>query len=116
MRDRLIELLKEAERNFSDTGRPILDIEEYVADHLLAEGVIVPPVPVGGTVYTLNKGRAKAWKVYFIGMNALGGIKFLIADDGFKHMLEVWNCDIGKTVFLTREEAEAALAEREVKG
>ena len=41
MRDRLIELTKQAERTFSATGRPVLDIEEYVADHLLANGVIV---------------------------------------------------------------------------
>ena len=31
------------------------------------------------------------------------------ADDGFKNMLEFWDYDIGKTVFLTREEAEKAL-------
>ena len=41
MRDRLIELLKQAERTFSTTGRPVLDIEEYVADHLFANGVTV---------------------------------------------------------------------------
>lgn len=41
MRDRLIELIKQAERTFSATGRPVLDIEEYVADHLLSNGVIV---------------------------------------------------------------------------
>ena len=52
----------------------------------------------------------------FIGLNTQGEIKLHIADDGFKHMLELWNCDIGKTVFLTREEADKALAEREGKG
>lgn len=41
MRDKLIALIEEAERKFSDTGRPVLDIEEYVASHLLSNGVIV---------------------------------------------------------------------------
>lgn len=40
MRDRLIELIKNAEKAFPK-DKPVLDIEEFVADHLLANGVVV---------------------------------------------------------------------------
>lgn len=123
MRDRLVEILAQADFDFGEHSAECafenVNSENYyrfIADHLLANGVIVPPVPVGGAVYTLNRGRAKKWKVCFIGLNTRGEIKFHLADDGFKQMLEAWNYDIGKTVFLTREEAEKALAEREGKG
>lgn len=42
-RKRLVELIKSAEKDFSNTGKPILDIEEYVADYLLANNVVVLP-------------------------------------------------------------------------
>lgn len=38
-RERLLYLIKQAEKDFSDAGKPILNIEEYVADYLLANGV-----------------------------------------------------------------------------
>ena len=41
MRDRLLHLIHEAEEKFTD--RPVLDIEEFVADYLIENGVIVPP-------------------------------------------------------------------------
>lgn len=41
MRDRLIELINQAEKEFGNTGKPVLDIEEYVSDHLLANGVTI---------------------------------------------------------------------------
>ena len=44
-RERLIDLIKQAEKEFSDTGKPILEIEEFVADYLLDNGVILPPQP-----------------------------------------------------------------------
>ena len=45
-RERLIELVKKGEREFSLSNRPVLDIEEYIADYLLANGVIVAPMPM----------------------------------------------------------------------
>lgn len=114
MRDRLIELIKEAEQNFSDTGRPVLDIEEYVADHLLSNGVIVPPCKVGDTVWCiLPNGYDEEYIaekfVTAILMRDIG----LIIRCGFLHFKER---EIGKELFFTSEEAEKALAEREGKG
>lgn len=45
-RERLIELIKKAETEFANTNRPVLDIEEFVADFVLANGVIVAPMPM----------------------------------------------------------------------
>ena len=76
-----------------------------LAEHLLANGVIVPPCKVGGTVF-------------FVG-HISGAIPNFIYDDtitkigvttrGVMHERGVDFADFGKTVFLTREEAERAL-------
>lgn len=112
MRDRLIELLDKkitiVELVDSDevwTNKKIAEL----ADHLLAEGVIVPPCKVGDTVYTVSRKHPKKWKVHFIGYNSQGEFKMHIATEKFTEMLEVWDYAIGKTVFLTREQAEKAL-------
>ena len=121
MRDRLIGLLRQIEFDYSEEcvcafedgykGAP--DLEEFFADRLLAEGVIVPPCKVGDIVYTINRRHPKEWKVRFIGYNSQGEFKMHITTEKFTEMLEVWDYAIGKTVFLTREEAEKALERSE---
>lgn len=114
MRDRLIELIAQIEREYAEyhsdceeAGVTIMtSFEDMLADHLLAEGVIVPPCKVGDIVYTINRRHPKKWKVHFIGYNSQGEFKMHIATEKFTEMLEVWDYAIGKTVFLTREEAE----------
>lgn len=115
MRDRLIELLLKSEPlHERDLDDDLADGEiEAIADHLLAEGVIVPPCKVGDTVYTVSRKHPKKWKVHFIGYNSQGEFKMHIATEKFTEMLEVWDYAIGKTVFLTREEAEKALERSE---
>lgn len=110
MRDRLIELLTET---FNYTKGVCIDFDEAVeinADHLLASGVIVPPCKVGDTVYAVSNHKVyktnvfsmvaetedEKW-VYILKCNIFDGISM------FKKFL------FGKTVFLTREEAERAL-------
>lgn len=114
MRDRLMELLR---------GKSIdteVDVE-YVADHLLSEGVIVPPCKVGDTVYVLTadsltgieKSRVKRMSLQELQDGTT--IKIIVPcvfDDWGKAVREFHPEDFGKTVFLTREEAEKALAER----
>ena len=127
MRDRLVEMLCnvkcEGEECFGNCphriGQKCNKVQRLamcsvfaIADHLLAEGVIVPPCKVGSIVYTISRKRLKKWKVCFIGYNSQDEFKMHIATEKFTEMLEVWDYNIGKTVFLTREEAEKALAER----
>ena len=151
-RDRLIELLSNKQQYGIATEEPpeaIYTIENHqVADHLLANGVIVPPCNVGDMVYVIkycrcgnpeayelkhchkkdtkktpkvlgsimkqqygmrpsknydwHKGRGFVWQ-------PIGTICYKIIQKPFK--LE-WLIEIGKTVFLTREEAEAELRKR----
>lgn len=113
MRNRLAELLIDA---FQKSTANCIGACEFCADkiidHLLAEGVIVPPCKVGSIVYTISRKHLKKWKVCFIGYNSQGEFKMHIATEKFDEMLEVWDYNIGKIVFLAREEAEKALAER----
>ena len=95
-----------------------------LADRLLANGVIVPPVSVGQTVYCYC-GDFGVILPYFVGNMAIG----FIGKDRENYVAFEANChseetdelldeidfdidEIGKAVFLTREEAEKALAER----
>ena len=103
MRERLIELIGE----FVDIDRPPFGKVwvEYLTDHLLANGVIVPPCKVGDTVYRVCK---KKYDVDGYGMQweEDWGIVTNSFHLGMFH-------EIGKTVFLTKEEAEQVLVERE---
>lgn len=105
MRDRLVELILNAERDFANSGKPVLDIEKYVADHLLANGVIVPTCKLGDTIYRIgDNGKIYGdWEITFIQAYPEEIVYF---DDSDNYFVE---SDIGKTVFLTREEAEKAL-------
>lgn len=110
MRDRLIELIRNAPRKDVVYGDIKLDKPaqtiQTIADHLLANGVIVPPCKVGDTVYDIWDGTAYATRVLH-----------------FVYFGDYWACrtvssfptvgEFGERIFLTKEEAEQALKERE---
>ena len=106
-RERLIELLdiiiQPGEKTMGD-----------IADHLLSNGVIVPPCKVGDTVYRLAHNVDKTeWKVadfWEVIKIEIYEDETGIIDDSDNYFS---NEDIGKTIFLTKEEAEQALKERE---
>lgn len=79
------------------------DISEVV-DHLLANGVIVPSVKVGDTVYEFWSPRRD---IVLIDEVTVIGIGFDTGSEYYEFD------DFGERVFLTREEAEAALKECE---
>ena len=105
MRDRLIELLAESAMNGN-----YLDIQ-HVADHLLANGVIVPPCKVGDTVWDRE---AEPWRVISIEWfsKKVTHLHCVSPVTGVRHTFSVGKRSVGKTVFLTCEEAEKALSER----
>ncbi|MBR2312192.1 MAG: hypothetical protein IKA46_02770 [Clostridia bacterium] len=136
MRDRLIELLYCAGREYDDyvddcheVGlSPMEDFDEMAADYLLEHGVIVPPCKVGQTVYVpwryaFQRGIAtvEVQEIKLYDTNP-SHCMFLIDmesdNECFNQSFGGWKTEqsIGKTVFLTREEAEKALKEREGKG
>ena len=129
MRDRLIELLEDTIQEWEcDVSKEtVLEI----ADHLIENGVIVPPCKVGDVVYRLDD---IVWHSECCDCEhyRIGGFGDPSECDrttyGWKHadcikIVEeavtlqdiayyIYAKDFGKNVFLTREEAEKALKER----
>ena len=145
MRDRLIELLDElgvivnVPDKVDEDGCGTYTIEggEYVADYLLANGVILPPVKVGQTVYVIaTKHPCYACKwcsdfchkdchfddktklvvkkaivnaVYYLERTNEIHIEIEQAKNLYCYTSTYYFNDFGKTVFLAKEEAEKAL-------
>ena len=91
-------------------------LEEY-AEELLANGVIVPPCTVGAEIFGIFDNDDEQRKEIYVGKilcYSLDENNLLWAKMKYKNGLTYWHTidDFGKTVFLTREEAEKALAER----
>ncbi len=124
-RDRLIELLLQSdpikERDLDDDwGGGEL---EEIADHLLANGVIVPPCKVGQTVYSfcdvfgaILPYVIQDFKVGFLGKDRpnywyWAATSHATETDELLDEIDFDLDDFGKTVFLTKEEAEAKLKE-----
>ena len=89
-----------------------------LADHLLANGVIVPPCKVGDTVYVICNNEVQETTVFsMIAQTEDDHYVFIIqakAIDGAWRDADGYHSVFGKfifckTVFLTREEAEKAL-------
>ena len=109
MRERLIELLKKANYIVKRNGFEFN--ANVMADYLLAEGVIVPPCKVGDTVWFTSELYEKPFQTVITSIEVYEEETVICASSGTEWHYE----DFGKTVFLTKEEAEQALAEREGK-
>ena len=127
MRDWLIELLKQKACHYvlcdNECGgcknvEMYDDSIESIADHLLANGVIVPPCKVGDTVYIsenpytfLPLKKVVEGEVVSIHLHEHGLFIRVLFDTKKINGCVDYNLDwkLGKTVFLTREEAEQAL-------
>lgn len=114
MRDRLIALLNKL--NF-DYGKECIylpeegyisepDFAEFFADHLLENGVILPPCKAGDKLYQIVEMPLHTFVSSFP----------IIAEPQqiiYTNIMGAHSCipfdEFGKTVFLTREEAELAL-------
>ncbi len=123
-RERLIEILSKT--IYPKKG---VDPAEVVADYLLDNGVIVPPCKVGQMVYV--KWRSNKACEYGIYPAKVYALRWDVKKNNFRVCVEgkfqisayggtythyysatfAWD-NVGKTVFLTKEEAEKALAER----
>lgn len=114
--DRLIELLENgffealSKCKGEDKDKKACD---FLADYLLENGVIVPLINETDTVYVvlLNK----VLKFDIISVNLFQNRLLYKGQHGLNLSYIFRPSDIGKTVFLTREEAEEALKEREQK-
>lgn len=113
MRDRLIKIIANIKGKADDTKT----LEEVIADELLAEGVIVPKVKIGDKLWAINAAQTRVneyevthLEVYDCGIKIFGRQIYCREEYWL-----CWSQDLGNDepcVFLTREEAEKALAER----
>ena len=110
-RDRLLELLNGAENKVTEALTRALEKEEWLgiyADYPLANGVIVPPCKVGDKLYIIASISQEIIESVVIGMWIVEDSVSILTIHGTIH-----NGSLGKTVFLTKEEAEAKLKEME---
>lgn len=118
-------------RNEKERLKEILDAEfmwsekdcEAVADYLIASGVIVPPCNVGTTIYEaiwLKKKKFSHFRECKVVGFHTGEFPDLRGHKRDNYMIVYYDCGhlghipydkIGKTVFLSREDAERALEE-----
>ena len=109
-RDRLIELLEDTLHEWEcDVQSETLS---QIAEHLIENGVIVPPCKVGDTVYVIYNNKVTIGKVDSLDVvieesdtSYVAGVKF------FDRITMIKGFSFGLNVFLTKEEAEKALAE-----
>lgn len=112
MRDKLIELIDYGEKCFMEDDDYDY-LSEFLADRLIANGVILPPCKVGDMVYFLD--AICVDDSYCINNCCCIDCKYAelqVREIDFD--LSMYK-ELGKTVFLTKEEAEEKLKEREKK-
>ena len=106
-KEKLVELINEADSNYNfelSVGKIPKPRVEYEAEFLLKNGVIVPPCKVGDVIYFVYRENIYPHKIKDIRINEYG--EFISSSMNFNFK------DFGKIVFLTKEEAEKALAEK----
>ena len=122
--EKLIDLMIEAKRTDPETG----NFTDYLADYLLEHGVIVLPCKVGDKLFILYDDDYGEYECSELCIGVLQELRVFAkcGISGYKNIQECpeYYCgqpfcstsftrkDFGKTVFLTREEAEKALKER----
>lgn len=104
MKERLIEMIQSA------VGGCAKYWAEVIADKLIDEGVIVPKVKIGQAVYYPIRHTNKVEQL-FVREIVYTGSKIQFYASYLAFTVDA----IGKTLFLTREEAEKALSERSEK-
>lgn len=113
MRERLAELIKKGIDKHESTIENYVHPEwEFIADYLLENGVVVPPCKVGQTMYVISRYYGGEWKVFKCKVNDITVFErnIFISLHGVNNFCFGENAEhIGKTVFLTREDAEKAL-------
>ena len=114
--EKLIELLQGSRDKYLN----LLEFEKgLIARYLVENNTIVPPVKVGGKVYKIGRNKVKECEVVFIGISADERCSYFnfvenYADGTFKQSYSMVFDVIGKSIFLTKEEAEKSLRESKI--
>ena len=125
MRDRLVELISKARAEcdstscfqceYQDKEMPKDCVPRLIADHLLANGVIVPPYRCGTVVYVVRSQTSNGKNLY---MRKERIDHYRMFNNGTFMIFESGRCSVcndqwSRCVFATPEEAEQALKEKE---
>ena len=130
MRDRLIELISKAsiEQVVRTSGGevvrsfriPVVDMNmvPILADHILEDGWIKPSVKLNQILYEphIYRNAADECRVSAITQKSDGTFKIRLTNLYYGAVFEVTEEDFGKTIFLTKEEAEQVLKGSEDNG
>ena len=121
MRDRLVELISKARAEcastscfqceYQDKEMPKDCVPRLIADHLLANGVIVPPYRCGTVVYVVRSQTSNGKNLY---MRKERIDHYRMFNNGTFMIFESGRCSVrndqwNRCVFVTPEEAEQAL-------
>lgn len=119
-REKLVELLDEVQYQGNSTEVGVNYVfNGTIADHLIANGVLIPPCKVGQEIWMVYSPKHPA--------NPNDKGKWFMLQDGVQRIIygakglsiETWNMgtipakEIGKKLFFTQEEAEATLLNRQ---
>lgn len=111
-RERLIELLSKIDYIIDDGKQPVKETIEVIADYLIENGIVLLPCSVNDILYIADEKaniiRVEKVRTFFIGHPSYKEntpyLKMIRTDC---HDIPIDN--FGKTVFLTKEEAEQAI-------
>lgn len=110
-KERLVELLNSLLReswHYETSGAR----NNYIAECLLKKGVIVPPVQVGTRVYVVPHNSSAIYRVDVCNITENENGSWTINQRQYPEgVFEVKKAEFGKNVFLTLEEADAAMKE-----
>lgn len=108
MRDKLIELIADVQY--------MGGLEKKLADHLLDNGIVAPPVKVGQTVWVYNKSTQNIYKNTVVCVKIMGESKYknrIVVEYrnpyGESSIRKFTWAQIGRQVFLTEDEAIDAM-------
>jgi hypothetical protein len=117
-RERLYELIVDADNEFfreTPYGTAQERIEKTV-EHLIKNGVLLPPMKIGQIIYDIDGEDVRELKVlkivYFCDSYSMGCLRVGSIEETTRRNITVFDIEIGKHVFFTREEAEAELEKR----
>ena len=109
----ILALIREAEEIVHQCGKTLDEMDDYLSEFLTARGVIVPPCKVGDKVYEIRiKGNTPKQDYGLITKRSLKeSIRYYSERLYIKEKIfsKSDRTRFGRTVFLSREEAEAAL-------
>lgn len=120
-REKLIELIRqgkdmtpcEKDNDYRCEGIKCADCEsKSIADYLLANGVVVPPLSLNQMVWCKSFDGINQCKVSSLTQKADGSFKIRLTHSRYRSVFEITPDRIGEDIFLTKEEAEAELKKR----